>query len=422
MKKINILPGKFMIPALVLVFIFQQSPTLNALASDNQETSQFIPSLEKGMYVIIGAFRIKENAINYANSIKIRGRKPSVGLYDERGLYYVYAYKTLDDLQYARDKRAELRATDKFYDAWILYVGINLEDLEKGLTAKTAEEETPDMALVTQPKEILPPPDEINKKEKGQESDKDFMPPPPVQKDKKLYNYIFRVINATTLREIPGYVTIIDAARNKAMKSVSTNQMHQLEAPKSQSKEIIALCDIFGYVKEQSKFKIDDPMSSPDKSRISQSGGVTTVKFELARHKVGDILTMYHVYFYTNSAIMKPESKFELNSLLDMLKENDKLVIKIHGHTNGNAPGKIIKLKEDDNNFFKVTKNNIETYGSAKELSKARAEVIKRWLIKNGIEEKRMQLKAWGGKKMIYKKNDSMASKNVRVEIEILKG
>ncbi len=420
MKKIGILPRKLMLPALVLILFFQQSPSLNLLASEGQGTTQFIPSLEKGMYLIIGAFRIKDNALNYANSVRIGGKKPGIGVNDKNGLYYVYAYYTKDDLQFARDKRTELRATDKFYDAWILYVGLNLEDLEKGLAEKTAKEETPDMVLVAQPKEIPPPPEEVNKKE--QEPEQDFMPPPPVQQDKKLYNYIFRVINATTLKEVPGYVTIIDAARNKAMKSVSTNQMHQLEAPKSQSKEIIALCDIFGYVKDQAKFKIDDPISSPDKSRISQSGGITTVKFELARHKVGEILTMYHVYFYTNSAIMKPESKFELNSLLDMLKENDKLVIKIHGHTNGNAPGKIIKLKEDDNNFFKVTKNNIETYGSAKELSKARAEVIKRWLIENGIDEKRMQLKAWGGKKMIYKKNDAMAAKNVRVEIEILKG
>jgi hypothetical protein len=31
-------------------------------------------------------------------------------------------------------------------------------------------------------------------------------------------------------------------------------------------------------------------------------------------------------------------------------------------------------------------------------------------------------VRGWGGKKMIYKKTDSMAGKNVRVEIELLKG
>jgi len=47
---------------------------------------------------------------------------------------------------------------------------------------------------------------------------------------------------------------------------------------------------------------------------------------------------------------------------------------------------------------------------------------IARWLIERGIDGRRMDVKGWGGKRMIYKKNDSMAGKNVRVEIEILKG
>ena len=375
---------------------------------DITDTNQSISDLKKGMYLIVGAFNISENAIQYARSIKVKGKSPRVGRYKENGRYYVYAYATQDNLNYARQKRSELRSTSQFYDAWILYVGINLKDFEE-------KEIQRDMVVIDQPKEI---------KTEGikETKTKEFIPPPPVAQDQNLYNFRFNVINATTLKEVPGYVTIIDAARNKAMKSVSTNQIHQLEAPKTQSKEIIALCDIFGYTKDQTKFIIDNPMASSDKSMISESGGITTVKYELARHKVGEILTMYHVYFYNNSAIMKPDSKFELNSLLGMLKENEKLEIKIHGHTNGNSAGKIITLKEGDNNFFEVTSNNEEGMGSAKELSKTRAEIIMRWLIHQGIDKKRMDLKGWGGKKMIYKKTDQMAGKNVRVEIEILKG
>ena len=396
---------------IVLSIAFSSSSTAFNLKETFKikDKQQAIPDLKKGMYVIVGAFQIPENCVQYAKSIKIKGQTPRIGRYAGNGLYYVYAYTTPEDLEFARAKRAELRATKQFYDAWILYVGITLEDL--------IHEQTPDVIAINQPKEISSP--DINLEQPKQEQ---TIPPPPVQQDKNMYNFRFNVINATTLREVPGYVTIIDAARNKAMKSVSTNQVHQLEAPKTQAKEIIALCDIFGYVKEQVKLKIDDPMSSTDKTMISQSGGITTVKFELARHKVGEILTMYHVYFYNNAAIMKPESKFELNSLLSMLQENDNLQIKIHGHTNGNTAGKIIKLRPDDDNFFEITPNNIEDFGSAKELSKERAYTIARWLIEHNIDGKRMDVKGWGGKKMIYKKNDAMAGKNVRVEIEILKG
>ncbi len=411
MKNFKSWHNKFLMPVITvsLIFTFLLASFQSAPANKN-ETIQSIPYLQKGMYVIVGVFQILENAVHYAKSIQINGKSPSIGKTEKTRLFYVYAYQTKDDLEFAREKRAELRTTKKYYDAWIKYVGINLEDLLK----KDSEIEQ-ELIAAENAKEI---------KSAGinAPAEEEFIPPPPVQKDKNLYNYRFNVISATTLKEVPGYITIIDAARNKAMKSVSTNQIHQIEAPKSQSKEIIAMCDIFGYVKEQAKFKIDYPASSSDKSMISESGGITTVKYELARHKVGEILTMYHVYFYTNAAIMKPESKFELNSLLAMLKENEKLKIKIHGHTNGNAAGKIIMLKEDDNTFFKVTSNNTESVGSAKELSKVRAEIIMRWLAENGIDKKRMDLKGWGGKKMIYKKTDSMAGKNVRVEIEILKG
>jgi outer membrane protein OmpA-like peptidoglycan-associated protein len=414
MKNLGLLQGQkaFLLSTALLLSITLHPSAANNLPGigESEEIQQSMPNLKKGMYIIVGAFQIPENCLRYARSVTVQGQTPKVGQYEGNGLYYVYAYYTLDNLEFARAKRAELRQTNQFYDAWILYVGLTLEELLE-------KEQTPDVIAINQPKEISS--SDLNMEEKKQE---EVIPPPPVEQDENMYNYRFNVINATTLKEVPGYVTIIDAARNKAMKSISTNQIHQLEAPNTQSKEIIALCDIFGYVKEQVKLKIDDPMSSPDKAMISESGGITTVKFELARHKVGEILTMYHVYFYNNAALMKPESKFELNSLLSMLQENEKLTIKIHGHTNGNAAGKIIKLRPDDNNFFEVTSNNLEGTGSAKELSKERAFTIARWLIEMGIDGRRMDVKGWGGKRMIYKKNDSMAGKNVRVEIEILKG
>ena len=63
----------------------------------------------------------------------------------------------------------------------------------------------------------------------------------------------------------------------------------------------------------------------------------------------------------------------------------------------GEEPGKIIKLKDPNGDFFSL-ENSVEDYGSAKDLSEMRANVIRSYLIKNGISEKRMSIKAWGGK------------------------
>jgi outer membrane protein OmpA-like peptidoglycan-associated protein len=128
---------------------------------------------------------------------------------------------------------------------------------------------------------------------------------------------------------------------------------------------------------------------------------------------------MYNVYFFKDASIMRPESRYEVNSLLDMLNENTKYKIKIHGHTNGNSAGKIISMSKESESFFALNDTK-EGFGTAKELSEERAIIIRDYLINNGVSADRMQIKAWGGKKPIHDKMSPRAAENVRVEIEIL--
>lgn len=115
---------------------------------------------------------------------------------------------------------------------------------------------------------------------------------------------------------------------------------------------------------------------------------------------------------------MMPESKYELNNLLQLLQDNPNYKIKLHGHTNGNYHGRIIKMGPSKN-FFSIAVDDVTTMGSAKQLSYARAEVIKEWLVSQGIDESRVEVKAWGGKKPLFDKHSANARKNVRVEVEV---
>ena len=146
--------------------------------------------------------------------------------------------------------------------------------------------------------------------------------------------------------------------------------------------------------------------------------GTTVIPFEFIRLRKGDIAVMYNVLFFKDAAIMRPDSRYEVATLKDMLLENPKYKIKIHGHTNGNGAGKIIKMGENKS-FFSLT-GSVEGFGSAKELSESRAEVIRDFLISEGIDQSRLSIKAWGGKKAIHEKKSSRAHENVRVEVEIL--
>jgi outer membrane protein OmpA-like peptidoglycan-associated protein len=189
----------------------------------------------------------------------------------------------------------------------------------------------------------------------------------------------------------------------------------RVSSPLNKSGEISLVCEVFGYRKVQRNFDYGNPVADDISSEDNKG---TVVPFELVRLQKGDIAVMYNVYFFKDAGIMRPESRYEINSLLEMMKENPKYKIKIHGHTNGGAAGKIISIGESKD-FFSLT-GTVESTGTAKKLSKERADVIKKYLLDNGIEATRMEIKAWGGKRPIHDKLSNRAQENVRVEIEIL--
>jgi outer membrane protein OmpA-like peptidoglycan-associated protein len=377
------------------------------------------PELAEGVYVVIGVFGVHNNAVRYMERVQGMGLRPGYGLRAFNRLYYVYDFSSDSDVVRARARRDQLRKDPAFYDAWVLYHGV-----DPGVEGEVTE------AVGTLPVEIPVDNglDELGDRlgdERAKASPAHAEAPaavaPAVGASNRTYPVLFSTTNARTLREVPGFIMLVDADREKAMRQVGTNVTHLIEPPSTLSQRMLSICDIFGYQKQQVEFVPSDPLSSPDREVIALSGDTIVVNFQLHRYPLGSTISMFNVYFYNDATLMRPESRFELNSLLDMLKEDETLIITIHGHTNTNSAGKIIRLREDDNNFFEVTPNNVQDYGSAKNLSMERANVIRRWLIQQGIDAERMKLKAWGGKKMIYDKNDPLAKRNVRVDIELMK-
>lgn len=128
--------------------------------------------------------------------------------------------------------------------------------------------------------------------------------------------------------------------------------------------------------------------------------------------KVGENFSMDKIYFYPNTYAMRPEAPAELNKLLKYLKSNTGVHIEIQGYTNGNNR---IRASPDDFSEGSFT-------GSAKKLSKKRAEMIRNYLVENGVAEDRLVANGYGGSAMIYEKprNQEEANKNIRVGIQIL--
>jgi len=141
----------------------------------------------------------------------------------------------------------------------------------------------------------------------------------------------------------------------------------------------------------------------------------TELNFHLAPVEKGEKFIIDNIYFYPNTFACKPESQEALEALKDYMLENKKIRIEIQGHTNGNKDIKKVK-----NNPRSGEEWNFE--GSARELSKLRADKLMEYLVSNGVSRKRITTVGKGGEEMIVPEPKDMkeASKNIRVEIKIL--
>ena len=109
----------------------------------------------------------------------------------------------------------------------------------------------------------------------------------------------------------------------------------------------------------------------------------------------GQKIILNKVFFYQSSAELLNESFNQLDLIFNFLNENENLIIFLEGHTDniGNA------------------KKNLE-------LSSKRVETVKNYLIKKGINKKRIDGKGFGGERpLISNKSSSSKILNRRVEI-----
>ncbi|HPM32245.1 MAG TPA: OmpA family protein [Chryseolinea sp.] len=390
-------------------------------------------------FVVIGAFAIPNNAKRFTEQANKRNLHAQFMINPNRNLYYVYVLSTID-----RDKAIgealRLRQQPEFSDAWV-YNGMlgNMQSIgepqmqSRGIDINPATEQkienvlgddsthgTSSVLESTMPV-VIPSAQKTESSEVEQIVDA-VATEQTSNQDSELdrgvegANFYFKIFRTSDNKSVDGDVDVIDVDRTRKIGTYKGNMGVKVSDPASKSDNISLMCEVFGYRKVQH----DINYITPEGEDITKNeSGAVQVPFELVRLQKGDIAVMYNVYFFKDAAIMRPESHFEVNSLLEMLKENPNYKIKIHGHANGGAHGKIIMMGKDSKSFFSLN-NTKDGYGSSKELSSERAEIIRDYLLSNGIETNRMQIKAWGGKRPIHDKHSTRAQENVRVEIEIL--
>lgn len=119
---------------------------------------------------------------------------------------------------------------------------------------------------------------------------------------------------------------------------------------------------------------------------------------EIDKAKIGDKIRLKGMNFYNNMDTMLPSSRPILQELLTILQKKPSLKIQIQGHVCCEAE-------------------------NAAKISEKRAIAVYNYLVRNGINKKRLSYKSFGNSKPIYKipeKNEDEKVANRRVEIEIV--
>jgi outer membrane protein OmpA-like peptidoglycan-associated protein len=391
------------------------------------------PVLEKGYYIVVAAYLSgQENfAQRYSARLNEEGKHSKYGFDAARHFYYVYLdYYT--DFSESIDQMLLVRRESGFDEAWVRIIKDGTEQKaelvakeerpkqeEKQVANKIAE---PLVAIVQkpEPEKLAPAIEHVSLEKFTEVVPNPKAEPVPALQSLKNTPVFFSFYNAANGRVVEGEVEVIDADRDKLISKMKANAYLNMPDPKSKSGKLILIGNAFGYRKVQYEmdYNTTDVASLPP--NVDIIGNYFMIRFDLVRLVKGDIATLFNVYFYNDAAVMIPESKYELNNLLQMMQDNPRYRVMLHGHTNGNGRGKIIYMGPDKD-FFKITKEDVvKEAGSAKELSGARAQVIKDWLVAQGIDTKRIDTKAWGGARMLHDKNSQHARRNVRVEIEVL--
>jgi outer membrane protein OmpA-like peptidoglycan-associated protein len=352
----------------------------------------------KSYFVVIGAFSIEKNATDFITDwAKKFGLNPQYKMNTNRNLFYVF---TLQDKYWGIpvQEAERIRKMDpKFDKTWVFY--------------GTLEDVVPQTALTTPDVPPLEAPPSPGDNSVGTVDSVGTIESDPAEVPKKFF-FDLKAEDGTQLK---APVELVDLDKSSLAALYPSNEPVAIN-PINSSGRVMVQSKIFGYRLKHIGINLNSPL---DSAGIALHDNIYTVPIVLKPLTVGDITIMYNVFFFKDAGIMRPDSKYEVNALVAMMQEFPSRKIIIHGHTNGNFRGKILKMNEAKN-FFS-TEDCITTTGSATELSEERARCIQQYLIANGIDVNRMTIKAWGGKKMLYESDHARAIENVRVEVEIVK-
>ncbi len=386
-------------------------------------------------YVIIGVFRILDNAVRYTDKANKASFNARYIQNPRNKLYYVSIFESLESKK-AFAFMMQVRLDTEYKEAWVYRGSLGAPIQETPVTQTPTETKDPvteqpkdepkeEPVITDQPKEepkdtvsttpIVETPKEPVVEEKPKDSVATTMEPKPVGKP-----FFFKLVSSDTQEPLVGEIHVFEPnSTSQTFQAFPANQVVYLPAPRDPS-QVYAISTLSaGYQEMRRSINYADPSAS---SAEVGSSSEFIIALPLVHVKMGDYIEFRNVTFFQNSVMLHPESQEELDGLGELLKQHPRYKINIHAHCNGTQDRNIIVRDKNSNEFFGASTGTHRKTVSDKELTELRAQLVKDYLISQGVEGKRITTKGEGGTTLIYPVNSTLANRNDRVEIEVKRG
>ncbi len=357
-------------------------------------------------YVVIGGFASEDNAIRFTDNARASFSDANYALNAQRQIFYVYALRTSDRAE-ASALAKKARAMGEFSGTWVF-----LGTLEEVFVDEPEEEivNVPDQIEEVVVTEVVEELQEIVE-EPIQDEPEEVAP---VKANERPFE--FSLTSANTGEKVFGQVYIAEQRESNDFQTYDGNEQVYVKQPANRAQTYSMVINAPGY--EPLETTLDYKAYTEDSV---ETGETVVVDVQLIRSKKGNYIEFNKVNFLINAALFTPDSETELNAFADLLKKNPKYKIRVHGHCNGKFDRNGV-IKGDSPGFFATNPGNKEQSMSAKKFTQYRAEVVKEYLVAQGISSKRIKTAGDGGNAMLFPSNGPLAKLNDRVEIEIIKG
>lgn len=213
----------------------------------------------------------------------------------------------------------------------------------------------------------------------------------PTKKDLKALKYIVTVVDAGDKTPIDAKIRLQGSKDNVIVPMQNQGPgVYEFSITNANSKDYRLSVEASGYVFVNQTFKLQG--ASTEEKTVNRT-------VELRKIAVGVSSIMRNIYFDFDKATFKTESYTELNKLEAMLAQNSGMMVEIAGHTDA------VGTKE---------------YNQG--LSLRRAQAVKTYLTKKGIDARRVKPVGYGKSKPLASNDDEQGGRelNRRVEFKVL--